>query len=117
MSKMLSRQQKAIIRKTAKLQEESFMRIVTEGKLKELYNDLIEEGYDVKMADLEARVAHDLEKWDKVKEDPDGFLHILDDLNLGMVRHILVNEFRNTEHVANLHRKLNLFEELSKYQN
>ncbi len=114
---MLSRQQKAIIRKAAKLQEESFMRIVTEGKLKELADELSQEGYEVTLADLEARVASDLEKWDRVKGDPDGFLHILDEVNLGMVRHILVNEFRNTAHVANLHRKLNIFEEITKFQN
>lgn len=114
---MLSRQQKAIIRKAARLQEESFMRIVTEGRLNEILEELKEEGYDVTLTDLEERVSKDLEKWDAVKDDPDRFLHILDELNLGMIRHVLVNEFRNTDHVKGIHKKLNIFEEASKFLN
>jgi len=114
---MLSRQQKAIIRKAAKLQEESFMRIITEGRLREIMQELQDEGYEVTMSDLEARVSKDLEVWDSVKDNPDGFLHILDEVNLGMIRHVLVNEFRSTDHIKGLHRKLNLFEEVSKFQN
>jgi len=115
---MLSRSQKAMVRKIAMLQEESFMRIVEEEKLKVLLQEMIEEGYNVDLLDLEEHAAKSLELWDRVKDDPDKFLNILDDLNLEMVRHHLVNEFRSSNpNTKTLHRKLTLFEEIKQNQN
>lgn len=115
---MLSRQQKAIVRKIAKIQEQSFLRIIEEEKLKSLLLEMLDEGYDVSLSDLEAEASKNLMLWDQVKDNPDGFLNILDELNLGMVRHTLVNEFKsNNPNIGTLHRKLTLFEEINQNPN
>lgn len=114
---ILSRQQKAIIRKVAKRQEESFLRILREEKLLIILNELTEEGYDVTLTDLEEKLSQDLMAWDSVKERPEEFLEYMDSTNLGMMRHLLVNEFRRTEHIKGIHRKLNLFEEINQNPN
>jgi len=115
---MLSRSQKAMVRKIAKIQEESFVRIVQEERLKVLLQEMLDEGYDVDLMDLEEYAAKTMESWDRVKDDPDRFLNILDDLNLEMVRHHLVNEFKSENpNTRTLHRKLTLFEEIKQNQN
>lgn len=86
--------------------------------MKELLQEMLEEGYEVDLMDLEEHAAKSLELWDRVKDDPDKFLNILDDLNLEMVRHHLVNEFRSENpNTKTLHRKLTLFEEINQNKN
>lgn len=110
---ILSRQQQAIIRNIAKLQIESYLRIDDPQQLKELLEEMDEEGYDVTELDLRNRLAIWVEIWDSVIEDPNKFLNRLDEVNLSMLRHHLFQEFQIDPETRGIWRKLNLFEKIT----
>lgn len=85
-----------------------------------MYEDLIaemeEEGYDVSEIDTLEYFADEMEKWEAVLQDPTQ-MDKLDELNLGVLRHILINKFEMDPHTRGIWKKLNLMEKVNKTPN
>lgn len=113
---MLSSEQKAIIRKICEEQEGSFLE-VAEEHTNRIYNELKDEGYVVSISDIAGEVTRKLQQWDEVKKDPDKFLNLLDDQELGMIRHHLVNDYLGDSLARPIWKKLNLHEKVNSNPN
>lgn len=113
---MFSSEQKAIIRKICEEQEGSFLEVAEESTQR-IYKELSDEGYVVSISDIAEEVTNKLKQWDEVKRDPDKFLNLLDDQELGMIKHHLVNDYLNDSLARPIWRKLNLFDKLQENRN
>lgn len=114
---LISREQKAIIRRICKEQEASFLRIL-ETRVEQIKNELAEDGYEVSESDILEELAKELEQWDKAKEKPETFVNVLDDHNISMVKHHLVNMY-DLDHKESkpIWKKIGLYENLKENQN
>lgn len=108
---MLSNQQRAILRKIAEIQIDSFIRIVEERQYEELIREFLEEEFEVTESDILAHLSQVAEMWESIFDEPDKFLN-LDELNLNILRHILFQEFERNPETRGLWKKLNLHEKL-----
>lgn len=115
--KLVSRHQKGIIRRIAKEQEESFLRIAQHKSIKALINKLRDEGYEVSETEVLERIMMDIDNWNKVRDDPANFINLLDDANLSMVRHYLISDYYGVNESKPIHRVLNLKEGLNNQKN
>lgn len=113
---VLSTQQKAIIRQIAKEQIKSFLRIVEQKSFEKVKQEMLEEGYEVNDMDFFEYFAEQLELWEELVDSPEAFLKRLDDINLSVLKHDLVNEFGVTEHTRGIWRRLNLYDKLKLYE-
>lgn len=113
----LSTEQKATIRRIAKEQLESYLRIVDKKMYEKIKQEMIEEGYDVNDSDIMEHFAKEMELWDALIDTPEAFLQRLDDLNLSVLKHILLNEFELTPTTRGIWKQLNLFDKVNKFQN
>lgn len=114
---MLSTEQKTIIRQICEEQEGSLLR-VSQYLSKRIREELFdEEGLIVSEADIAEEIAKDLEKWDEVKQNPEKFLELLDDTNLGMVKHHLVQDFIGVQASRKIWKQLNLFDKANEFRN
>lgn len=113
---VLSTEQKVILKRIAKEQLNSFLRIVEQGKYKELLAEFEEEGYEVSELEVLEQLSNDAQLWDDLIEKPETFLQRLDELNLSMLKHILLNEFELTPETRGIWKKLNLFDRVNKFQ-
>lgn len=91
----LSRAQQSIIKRIAREQEESFMRIIENNLFMEAYHSLNENGYDVDVADVLEAITRFMQMWEEVREDPTSFIEVLDDLNMKMIKEHLKHDFGN----------------------
>ncbi len=114
---VLSIEQKIIVKRIAKEQVNSFLRIVESGNYQRLVEDLKEEGYTVSDIDVLNQLAKETELWDDLIESPETFLNRLDELNLSMLKHILLNEFELTPETRGIWKKLNLFDKVNETPN
>lgn len=114
---ILSTEQKIIVKRIAKKQVTSFLRIVQGKKYEKLLDDLRDEGYSVSEIEVLEQLAKETELWDELIESPETFLSRLDDLNLSVLRHILINEFEVTPETRGIWKKLNLFEKVNSTPN
>jgi hypothetical protein len=114
---MLSTEQKAIIRRIAKEQNESFIRIIEQKLYDRIVSELEEEGYDVSELDILEHFSTTMEMWDQLLENPEEFFKRLDDINLSILKHILINEFELTPETRGIWRKLNLWDKVKKIEN
>lgn len=112
---ILSRQQKTIIRRICKKQEQSYLRIAAQ-RVEEIKKDLEADGYHASDSEIFEQIAKDLEAWDKAKENPALFTTLLDENNIGMIKHHLINSFDNPNAIP-IWQKLNLYEQVSKPSN
>lgn len=113
---MISTQQKAIIRKICRIQQESFLRVANK-KVKKLKKEIEDEGYVVDEADLLAHIVSEIQTWEKVEQAPEMFLRLLDETNIGLVKHHLINEFEGVEDSRPIWKQLNLFSEVNQFKN
>jgi hypothetical protein len=113
---LITKRQKAIIKRICSAQEKSFMRIL-EQKIDQIKFEMTNEGYNVSESDILEQLAMELEQWDKVKNDPAMFINILDEQNKGMIKHHLVNSYINNEDAQPIWQKLTLYDEASRFQN
>ena len=113
---MLSTEQKAIIRRICKKQTRSLLRIV-EQQSERLFMELREEGYNISFSDIAYEAAKLLEEWDKVREDPERFLQLLDDQNISLIKHHLIQDFLGHEETRPIWRKLNLYDKTYENRN
>jgi len=114
----LSRIQLGIIRRIAKKQEKSFMRIIINKQFDETYEALIEEGYDITITDVLDCITRFMLMWEEVREKPEKFMSILDDRNMGMVRDFLINDYGTDNFISpvlkGIHRRISLYEDLKR---
>ena len=114
---LLSTQQKAIIKKIARTQLKSFVKISKH----ELYDDLLEEfkeeGYDVNDSDFLEYFAVQAELWDSLENEPDNFLNRLDEMNLSMLKHILFQEFELNPETRGIWKKLSIWDKVNENKN
>lgn len=110
---MLSTEQKAMIRSIAKEQMASFLRIAELELYSKLVDEMREEGYDVDATDMLAYFSGQMELWEKIIEYPDKFTS-LDEVNLGMVKHFLINEYYGREDSRGIWKKINIVDKLNK---
>lgn len=119
---VLNEEQTEIIERICDLQEESLIEIY-QGKINDIYNSLVEEEYDIDEDELVDRIIKELKIWDELKRDPKKFFELLDDDNIGMVRHHLFNEYYNESRgklelgARILWRKLNMRDKVNKDAN
>ncbi len=113
---MLSTEQKAIIRKICKEQEKSLLR-VAERYTEKIYNDLMEEGYDVDFSDIAAEIGKQLEIYDRAKESPELFLQLLDESSVDMIKHHLIQDYEGHPDSKGIWKKLNLRDKYNTYLN
>jgi len=109
---MLTQEQKQVIQEIRQEQEKSFLELL-EGYSERIYNELLEEGYDVDIGEISTEIAIKLKQWAKVRDYPDRFLNLLDGQELGIIKHYLINDYNGNPHTRGLWKKLNLFEELT----
>lgn len=115
---LFSRHQMSIIRRVAKEQQESFTRISDHKIVRNLKKELTQEGYDVNDTEILERMLAEIEKWAKVFDNPVNFINLLDDSNLGMIRHHLVNDYELFDkRTKYLHKLLNLKEKSNEHLN
>ena len=108
---MLSTQQQIIIRQICRFQIESFQRI-KDDHLYGLYNDMLEEEYEVTFTEIEEAIDIELKIWYRVYREPDRFFNILTEIDRAMVNHHLIQEFLSNPHSRGIWRKLNLIDKL-----
>lgn len=113
---MLSTEQQALILKICATQEGSFLE-VAEKHIQKIYKELTDEGYKVSISDIAEEVTRKLQQWDEVKKDPEKFINLLDDQELGMVKHHLVNEYLEDSLARPIWKKLNLFDKANEHRN
>lgn len=113
---MLTTEQKAIIRQICEEQESSLLR-VAHYLSKKIQKELEEDGYLVSEGDIAEEISKDLIKWDEVKDNPERFLQILDDYNLGLVKHHLVQDYLGIPDSRKIWKQLNLWDEVNQNQN
>lgn len=114
----LSRSQIGIIRRIAKKQEASFISIASTADVMDIYESLRDMGYDISITEVLDRITTFILMWEEVKENPEKFTQILDDLNMGMVRDYLINEHGHDNFInpvlKGIHRRINLFESVKR---
>lgn len=113
---MLTTAQRAIIIEICQSQEESFLRIM-EGYVERIYNDLRDDGYQVSMLDIAEHVSKQVFEWASVKEDPDRLFELLDQDNISMIKHHLVQDHLGKAGVSGLWKKLNLYDNVNERSN
>lgn len=113
---MISTEQKAIIRQICKMQSNSLLRVI-ERRCKQIQHELEEEGYEVSFADIAVEVARELEQWDKVRDNPEEFLRLLDEQNIGMIKHHLVQDYLGHPDSKGIWKKLNLRDQVNERSN
>lgn len=109
-------EQKEIIRKICLSQEGSFLEVAGDY-IQKIFKELKDEGYQISISDIAEEVTRKLKQWDEVKKDPDKFLNLLDDQELGMVKHHLVNEYLEDSLARPIWKKLNLFDKANEHRN
>lgn len=113
---LISRRQKAIIRKICKAQERSFMRILN-SRISEIRAEMEEDGYIVSESDVLEQIAIDMQQWDDAKNDPVKFINLLDDKNIDMIKHHLVNSFLNNPDSKPIWAKINIYHQANEHLN
>ena len=113
----LSTQQKAIIRRVAKENIQSILNIVDKRQYDRIKQEMIEEGYDVSELDMLEYFSKQMELWDSLKDTPELFLMKLDDLNLSILKHILLQEFEITPETKGIWKQLSLFDKVNQFKN
>ena len=108
---MLSTQQQIIIRQICRFQIDSFQRI-KDNYLYELYNDMIEEEYEVTFYDIEEAINIELKLWLRVYREPNRFFNILNYIDRAMINHHLIQEFLSNPHTKGIWYKLNLVDDM-----
>lgn len=111
---MLSSEQRAIILKICDTQEGSFIE-VAEKHIERIYLELRDEGYEISISDVAEEVTRKIQQWDEVRKDPEKFLHLLDEQEIGMVKHHLINDFMGLSRP--IWKRLNLFDKANEYRN
>lgn len=113
---MISTEQKAIIRRICKEQEASLMRIM-EQRCTQIQKELHDEGYEVSFADIAEEVAKEMMQWDKVREEPEKFLNLLDDQNISMIKHHLVQDYLGHPDSKGIWKKINIRDQVYERRN
>lgn len=113
---MISRQQKAIIRKICQEQEKSLLRI-EKKMVNRIYKEMRAEGYELSKIEVVAAIAENLKQWGDVKQEPEKFLRHLDDGNIGLIKHHLVQDFLHHDDARPIWYQLNLFDQVNQYRN
>jgi len=113
---MISTAQKAIIRQICREQEESLLRLM-EFECEKLYNEFIEEGYEVSMSEIAEEIAKQLIFWDRVKKSPEKLTQVLDEANLGLIKHHLVQSYLKHPHTSEIWKHLNLYDKVNSNPN
>lgn len=113
---LISRRQKAIIRNICKAQEKSFLRILKK-KVKVIQEEMAKEGYAVKESDILEQISHELQQWDKTRDNPEQFVNMLDEKNIGMIKHYLVNGYLENPDSQPIWAKLQLHERANENPN
>jgi two-component sensor histidine kinase len=104
---MISTEQKAIIRRICKAQSKSLLRVM-EQRCEQIQRELYDEGYEVSFADIAEQVAKELIQWDQVKDNPEKFLNLLDEQNVSMVKHHLVQDYLGVPESKDIWKQINI---------
>lgn len=110
---MISTEQKAILRRIAKEQMASFLRISELEMYAKVMEEMREEGYDVNDSDMLVYFTEQLELWEAILENPEKF-QTLDEVNLGMVKHWLINHFEKHPDAGGIWKKINIIDRINK---
>lgn len=90
---LIATEQKRLIKMICRKQEQSFLRIL-ENEVNTIIREMREEyEVDVSESDVLEDIAKNLEIWDKVKDNPENFFQLLDESNVGMIKHHLFNSY------------------------
>jgi hypothetical protein len=110
---MLSREQKAIIRRICKLQLED-LNDIRENLIFKIYNELIDDEYDITINDIYQEIDRQMGLWIKVKYHPDRFFHILFEIrnehNYSMIKHHLIQEFEGEPPTRGIWQKIEFYD-------
>lgn len=113
---MISRQQKAIIRRICREQEKSLLRI-EKKMVNRIMREMKEEGYDVTKLDVITALAENIKQWGDVKAEPEKFLRHLDEGNIGLIKHHLINDYEEHIDAKPIWYQLQLFDQVNQFRN
>jgi hypothetical protein len=122
--------QMKVIQDICTLQQESLRRLFDEH-VYTIYNGLYEDGYDVNIHQITTKILKEHKRWKLLKAQPEKVFELLDELDLGILRHHLWTEFYMTDRSLNLGlkerwripeakelwNKLNLKDDVDKFPN
>lgn len=92
---LMEKAQRRILKKICRRQERSFMRIM-ESKVQEIIEEMKRDyGVVVTESDVLEDISEELMVWDKVKDNPREFFTLLDEQNVGLIKHHLLNHYQN----------------------
>jgi hypothetical protein len=114
---ILSSQHRVIIRNIAKEQQESFLRISRLRGDDLIRKELLEDGYNIGPLDIICKINDWREMWQRVENEPENFISILDGLNMAMVRHYILQSHGVSDRTRPIHRLLNLYDEVNSHLN
>ena len=112
---MISTEQRIIIKQICEAQKESMLEVKRNFSY-EIYNDLIDEGYEIQLGEVSDECDRIAGMWMKVKANPEKFMEILDDQQAGMLKHHMINRFQENYHGKGIWQTINIFERFKKYQ-
>lgn len=113
---MISTEQQAIILQICLEQEQSLLRLI-DNETQTIFDDLQEEGYEVNELDIAEEIAKQLLLWESVKRNPGQFTRILDEANISMIKHHLVQSYLKHPSSPPIWRHLNLYDEINSCPN
>lgn len=109
---ILTPDQRAIIQEICQSQEESFIRIM-EGSVERICKECRDDGYVVDPLEIAEMITRELMGWEEVKNNPDRFMELLDNNNIGMIKHCLIQDYMGKTGVPGLWKKLNLYDKVN----
>ena len=117
---ILSSEHRAMIRRIAKEQQASLLRISTQKVTSTIRKEFREEGYNTSTTEILEKVKEFLQMWEDVENRPEEFVSILDGINIAMIRHYMLQDYSEpgvAEFTRPIHRLLNMYDDLNQFLN